>query len=92
MNAAAAPAAGTTPVPDRVRQVIADQLGLEVARITDPASLRLDLGADSLDEIELVMALEEAFGISITSEEASCWNVVLDVVGTVERLVERKTS
>ena len=55
---------------DRVRQIIAEQLGVKKEEVTDSAKFVDDLGADSLDTVELVMALEEEFGIEIPDEDA----------------------
>ncbi len=57
-------------VADRVRAIIAEQLGVKLEEVTDQASFIEDLGADSLDTVELVMALEEEFGIEIPDEDA----------------------
>ncbi len=57
-------------VVDRVRAIIAEQLGVKLEEVTDQASFIEDLGADSLDTVELVMALEEEFGIEIPDEDA----------------------
>jgi acyl carrier protein len=58
------------PVADRVKKIIVDQLGVEEDLVTPDASFVDDLGADSLDTVELVMALEEEFGIEIPDEDA----------------------
>ncbi|MET0556913.1 MAG: acyl carrier protein, partial [Vicinamibacteria bacterium] len=58
------------PVADRVKKIIVDQLGVEEDLVTSEASFVDDLGADSLDTVELVMALEEEFGIEIPDEDA----------------------
>ena len=58
------------PVADRVKKIIVDQLGVEEELVTPDASFVDDLGADSLDTVELVMALEEEFGIEIPDEDA----------------------
>ncbi|MDR2164361.1 MAG: acyl carrier protein [Zoogloeaceae bacterium] len=54
----------------RVKKIVADQLGVNEADIKDESSFQDDLGADSLDAVELVMALEEEFGVEIPDEEA----------------------
>ena len=55
---------------EKVKQIIVDQLGVEPADVTPSASFVDDLGADSLDRVELVMALEETFGVEISDEDA----------------------
>lgn len=70
---------------DKVRDVIVDQLNVEADDVTEDASFIDDLGADSLDIVELVMALEEEFGISIPDEEAENIKSVGDAVGYIER-------
>ena len=57
-------------VEERVKKIIAEQLGVEEAEVTPEASCVEDLGADSLDTVELVMALEEEFSIEIPDEDA----------------------
>ena len=57
-------------VEERVRDIVAEQLGIEKEKITNEASFVDDLGADSLDTVELVMALEEEFNTEIPDEEA----------------------
>ena len=55
----------------RVSKVVVEQLGCDLSEVNDKASFTNDLGADSLDTVELVMALEEEFGVSIPDEDAS---------------------
>lgn len=57
-------------VEEKVKELIANQLGVDLAQVTPAASFVEDLGADSLDTVELVMAFEETFGIEIPDEDA----------------------
>jgi len=57
-------------VEEKVKELIASQLGVDLAQVTPVASFVEDLGADSLDTVELVMAFEETFGIEIPDEDA----------------------
>ena len=68
MGKEAGKAMGT--VDERVKKIIGEQLGVEEDEVTAEASFVEDLGADSLDTVELVMALEEEFGIEIPDEDA----------------------
>jgi acyl carrier protein len=67
-------------VEQRVREIVAEQLERDVNEVTNTASLIDDLGADSLDVVELVMKMEEEFGIEIPDEEAEKIKTVNDVV------------
>ncbi len=69
---------------ERVKKIIVDQLGVDAAEVTPEASFIEDLGADSLDTVELVMALEEEFGIEIPDEEAEKIVTVKDAVGYIK--------
>ena len=71
-------------VEEKVKSIIVDQLGVNEAEVTGSASFVDDLGADSLDTIELVMAFEEAFGIEIPDEDAEKIKTVQDAVKYVE--------
>jgi acyl carrier protein len=73
------------PVADRVKKIIVDQLGVEEETVTPEASFVDDLGADSLDTVELVMALEEEFGIEIPDEDAEKISKVKDAVEYIEK-------
>ena len=75
-------------VADRVRAIIAEQLGVKLEEVTDTASFIEDLGADSLDTVELVMALEEEFGIEIPDEDAEKMGSVGDAI----KYIESKTA
>ncbi|MBD3376151.1 acyl carrier protein [candidate division KSB1 bacterium] len=57
-------------VEDKVKEIIVEQLGVDASEVTPEASFIDDLGADSLDTVELIMAFEEEFGIEIPDEEA----------------------
>ena len=72
----------------KVKSIIAEQLGVKIEEVTDSASFVDDLGADSLDTVELVMALEEEFGIEIPDEDAE----KMTNVGEAVRYVEEKAS
>ena len=75
-------------VGQKVKAIIAEQLGVKPEEVTDTASFVDDLGADSLDTVELVMALEEEFGIEIPDEDAE----KMTSVGEAVRYVEEKAS
>ncbi|MGH9594046.1 MAG: acyl carrier protein [Bryobacteraceae bacterium] len=72
-------------VDERVKQIIVEQLGVDEAEVTPTASFVDDLGADSLDVVELVMAFEEAFGIEIPDEDAEKIATVKDAVAYIEK-------
>ena len=65
---------------DKVKKIIIDQLGVDEAEVTAEAKFIDDLGADSLDTVELVMALEEEFGIEIPDEDAEKIATVQDAI------------
>lgn len=67
------------PTGERVRRIVAEQLGVEAPKVTATARLKEDLGVDDLDLVELVMALEEEFDITIKDEDADKWLTVADV-------------
>ncbi len=69
---------------DKVKAVIVEQLNVDESVVTEDASFIDDLGADSLDIVELVMALEEEFGISIPDEEAESIKTVADAIAFIE--------
>ena len=68
------------PTEARVREIIVNELGVEPEKVTDEASFVEDLGADSLDTVELVMAFEEEFGIDIPDEDAEQMRTVGDAI------------
>ncbi|MHB1610196.1 MAG: acyl carrier protein [Sulfobacillus sp.] len=65
---------------DKVKEIIVDQLGVDEEEVTTEASFIDDLGADSLDIVELIMALEEEFGLEIPDDEAEKISTVNDAV------------
>ena len=72
-------------VEDKVKSIIVEQLGVDEGEVTTSASFVDDLGADSLDIVELVMAFEEAFDIEIPDEEAEKIRTVKDAVEYIEK-------
>ena len=75
-------------VEDKVKSIIVDQLGVKAEEVTTAASFVDDLGADSLDTVELVMALEEEFGIEIPDEDAE----KMTTVGESIKYISSKTE
>ncbi len=75
---------------ERVKQIIVEQLGVDDAEVTPSASFVDDLGADSLDTVELVMAFEEAFEIEIPDEDAEKIRTVQDAVSYIEQHAKAK--
>ncbi len=77
---------------DRVKKIIVEQLGVEESEVTPEASITDDLGADSLDQVELVMAFETEFGIDIPDEEAEKIKSVGDAVQKIDSVAAAKES
>ena len=75
-------------IADRVKKIVVEHLGVEEAKVTDSASFIDDLGADSLDTVELVMAFEEEFGIDIPDEDAEQMRTVGDAIKYLNENVE----
>lgn len=71
---------------EKIREIVVEQLGVEEEKVTLESSFVDDLGADSLDIVELVMALEEEFGVEIPDSEAEKISTVGDVVEYVKSL------
>jgi acyl carrier protein len=71
-------------IEDRIKDIIVEQLGVNREQVTPEAKFIEDLGADSLDTVELVMALEEEFGSEIPDEEAEKLQSVGDVIKYIE--------
>ena len=75
----------TSSIEQRVAQTIADVLKVAPERIVPAARLKEDLGADSLDQVELVMAFEEAFGIEVPDEDAEKMTTVKDAIEYIDK-------
>jgi acyl carrier protein len=71
-------------IADRVKSIIVEQLGVDEEEVTPEASFTEDLGADSLDIVELVMAFEEEFGLEIPDEEAEKINKVKEAIDYIQ--------
>tara|TARA_B100000029_G_scaffold349661_1_gene341999 strand:+ start:8 stop:247 length:240 start_codon:yes stop_codon:yes gene_type:complete len=78
----------TTEIASKVKKIVADHLGVEETKVTEEASFIDDLGADSLDTVELVMAFEEEFGSEISDTEAE----KILTVGDAIKFIEGKAS
>ncbi len=72
-------------VADRVIEIICDQLTLDRAQVTPESSFLEDLGADSLDIVQLIMALEEEYGLEISDEEAEKIRNVRDIIDYIDK-------
>lgn len=72
-------------IEEKVKQIIVDQLGVNAEEVTDEASFIDDLGADSLDTVELVMALEEEFDIEIPDEDAEKITKVKEAIDYIKK-------
>jgi acyl carrier protein len=73
---------------DRVKKIIVEQLGVSEEEVTPQASFTDDLGADSLDNVELVMALEQEFNLEIPDEDAEKITTVSDAVNYIQEHLE----
>jgi acyl carrier protein len=72
------------PIDQRVKDIIVEQLGVKAEQVTPEAKFIEDLGADSLDTVELIMALEEEFGVEVPDEQAEKLLTVGDVIKYIE--------
>ena len=71
-------------ISNKVKKIVADHLGIDEAKVTDQSSFIDDLGADSLDTVELVMAFEEKFGIEIPDDAAETIQTVQNAIDFIE--------
>ncbi|MCQ2051597.1 MAG: acyl carrier protein [Bacteroidaceae bacterium] len=76
-------------IAERVIQIVVDKLGVEQSEVTPEASFANDLGADSLDTVELIMEFEKEFGIQIPEEQAEKIATVGDVITYLEKTVQQ---
>lgn len=72
-------------VADKVKAIIVEKLGVEESQVVNEASFSNDLGADSLDTVEMIMDFEKEFGISIPEEEAENISTVGDAIAFIEK-------
>lgn len=77
-----------TEIEAAVKKIVVDHLDVDPDKVTDKAAFIDDLGADSLDNVELVMAFEEEFDVEISDEAAESISTVKDAVDLIERLVD----
>ena len=70
---------------EKLSKIIADQLGMEQSKITQDTSLKDDLQADSLDIVEIIMSIEDEFGIQVDDDDALAFKTVGDVVEYIEK-------
>lgn len=73
-------------IEDKVRKIIADKLSVELSEVVPEASFVDDLGADSLDLVELIMSMEEAFDVEISDEDAEKLVTVKDAIDFVQKV------
>ena len=77
-------------IEERVKKIVAEQLGIDEVKVVPEASFVDDLGADSLDNVELVMALEEEFNTEISDDEAEKIATVKDAIEFIKKLEEKR--
>jgi acyl carrier protein len=91
INAFAHIPGGSMAVEQKVKQIIVEQLGVDESQVDNNASFVDDLGADSLDIVELVMAFEEAFELEIPDEDAEKITTVKDAIEYIENKTAKKS-
>jgi acyl carrier protein len=79
-------------IEQKVREIIVEQLGVDPEQVTQEASFVDDLGADSLDTVELVMALEEEFDLEIPDEDAEKMTTVGEAIEYIQRNMEKEEA
>ena len=76
----------------KIKRIVTENLGVSEDQVTDDAQFSQDLGADSLDQVELVMSLEEEFGAEIRDEDADRLNTVGDAIAYIEERLADKAE
>jgi len=79
-------------ISDKIKAIICDQLMVDPEEVTDESSFVEDLGADSLDTVELIMEFEDEFGIEISDEQAEQISTVGEAVSYLEKLLAEKEN
>jgi acyl carrier protein len=74
---------------DKVRELLASQFEMDISKITEETDIVEDLGADSLDLVEMIMMLEEEFGIVITDESIYTYKTVGEVTAFIENMLDK---
>lgn len=82
----------TASIEERVKKIVVEQLGVKEDEVTNDASFVDDLGADSLDTVELVMALEEEFGIEIQDEEAEKITTIQEAIDYIQTQIKEEAA
>ena len=77
---------------EKIKKIVVENLGVSEDQVTDDAQFSQDLGADSLDQVELVMSLEEEFGAEIRDEDADSLNTVGDAIAYIEKRLADKAE
>ena len=77
---------------EKIKKIVVENLGVSEEQVTDDAQFAQDLGADSLDQVELVMSLEEEFGAEIRDEDADSLNTVGDAINYIEKRIADKAE
>ncbi len=70
---------------EKIKEIIANQLGIDVDKIADDAAIIDDLGADSLDVVEMLLSIEETLGVTVPDEDAAGLKTVADIVEYIEQ-------
>lgn len=70
---------------EKIKEIIANQLGIDVDKIADDAAIIDDLGADSLDVVEMLLSIEETLGVTVPDEDAANLKTVSDIIEYIEQ-------